>query len=87
MLAAARIAGVDRVIRGGRRPGGGRPDLRGRASFPRWTSWWGPATPMWRRPSGMAYGTLDIDMVAGPSEVLVIADEQRPTRCMWLPTC
>ena len=23
----------------------------------------------------LAYGTLDIDMVAGPSEVLVIADE------------
>ena len=31
----------------------------------------------------MAYGTLDIDMVAGPSEVLVIADESAdPKRCV-----
>jgi hypothetical protein len=30
---------------------------------------------MWPQPSVCAYGQLDIDMVAGPSEVLIIADE------------
>ena len=47
----------------------------------------------------MAYGTLDIDMVAGPSEVLVIADESadpkyvaadllaRRNMTSWLPLC
>ena len=35
----------------------------------------GPGNAFVAAAKRMAYGTLDIDMVAGPSEVLVIADE------------
>ena len=33
-----------------------------------------PAMPGWPRPSASFYGVVGIDMVAGPSEILVIAD-------------
>ena len=51
VLAAAKIAGVDRVIAVG------------------------PGNAFVAAAKRLAYGTLDIDMVAGPSEVLVIADK------------
>ena len=31
---------------------------------------------MWRRPSALVFGTVGIDMIAGPSEVLILADKR-----------
>ena len=57
----------------GRRPGGGRSDLRG-GLHPRVDKLVGPGNAYVAAAKRLAYGSLDIDMVAGPSEVLVIAD-------------
>ena len=73
VLAAAKIAGVDRVI-----PLGGAQAVAaltyGADWIPRVDKLVGPGNAFVAAAKRLAYGTLDIDMVAGPSEVLVIAD-------------
>ena len=74
VLAAARIAGVDRVFA----LGGVQAVAAltwGAGPVPRVDKLVGPGTAYVAAAKRLAYGTLDIDMVAGPSEVLVIADE------------
>ena len=74
MLAAALIAGVDRVIA----VGGAQAVAAltyGAGFIPRVDKLVGPGNAFVAAAKRMAYGQLDIDMVAGPSEVLVIADE------------
>ncbi len=74
VLAAARIAGVDRVIA----VGGAQAVAAltyGAGFIPRVDKLVGPGNAYVAAAKRMAYGALDIDMVAGPSEVLVIADE------------
>ncbi len=74
VLAAAKIAGVDRVIG----VGGAQAVAAltyGAGFIPRVDKLVGPGNAFVAAAKRMAYGTLDIDMVAGPSEVLVIADE------------
>ena len=74
VLAAARIAGVDRVIA----VGGAQAVAAltyGAGFIPRVDKLVGPGNAFVAAAKRMAYGELDIDMVAGPSEVLVIADE------------
>ena len=74
VLAAAKIAGVDRVIA----VGGAQAVAAltyGAGFIPRVDKLVGPGNAFVAAAKRMAYGTLDIDMVAGPSEVLVIADE------------
>ncbi len=74
VLAAARIAGVDRVIA----VGGAQAVAAltyGAGFIPRVDKLVGPGNAYVAAAKRMAYGSLDIDMVAGPSEVLVIADE------------
>ncbi len=74
VLAAARIAGVDRVIA----VGGAQAVAAltyGADWIPRVDKLVGPGNAYVAAAKRMAYGGLDIDMVAGPSEVLVIADE------------
>lgn len=74
VLAAAKIAGVDRVIG----VGGVQAVAAltyGAGFIPRVDKLVGPGNAFVAAAKRMAYGTLDIDMVAGPSEVLVIADE------------
>lgn len=74
VLAAAKIAGVDRVIA----VGGAQAVAAltyGAGFIPRVDKLVGPGNAYVAAAKRMAYGTLDIDMVAGPSEVLVIADE------------
>ena len=74
VLAAAKIAGVDRVIG----VGGVQAVAAltyGAGFIPRVDKLVGPGNAYVAAAKRMAYGTLDIDMVAGPSEVLVIADE------------
>ena len=73
VLAAAKIAGVDRVIA----VGGAQAVAAltyGAGFIPRVDKLVGPGNAFVAAAKRMAYGALDIDMVAGPSEVLVIAD-------------
>lgn len=74
VLAAAKIAGVDRMIG----LGGVQAVAAltyGAGFIPKVDKLVGPGNAFVAAAKRMAYGTLDIDMVAGPSEVLVIADE------------
>ena len=74
VLAAARIAGVDRVFA----LGGVQAVAAltwGAGPVPWVDKLVGPGNAYVAAAKRLAYGTLDIDMVAGPSEVLVIADE------------
>lgn len=74
VLAAARIAGVDRVIA----VGGAQAVAAltyGAGFIPKVDKLVGPGNAYVAAAKRMAYGNLDIDMVAGPSEVLVVADE------------
>jgi len=73
VLAAARIAEVDRVIA----VGGAQAVAAltyGAGFIPKVDKLVGPGNAYVAAAKRMAYGMLDIDMVAGPSEVLVIAD-------------
>ena len=74
VLAAAKIAGVDRVIA----VGGAQAVAAltyGAGFIPKVDKLVGPGNAYVAAAKRMAYGELDIDMVAGPSEVLVIADD------------
>ncbi len=74
VLAAAKIAGVDRVIA----VGGAQAVAAltyGAGFIPRVDKLVGPGNAFVAAAKRQAYGALDIDMVAGPSEVLVIADQ------------
>lgn len=74
VLAAARIAGVHRVIA----LGGAQAVAAltyGADWIPQVDKLVGPGNAFVAAAKRLAYGTLDIDMVAGPSEVLVIADQ------------
>ncbi len=79
VLAAARIAGVDRVIA----VGGAQAVAAltyGAGFIPKVDKLVGPGNAFVATAKRMAYGQLDIDMVAGPSEVLVLADESANPR-------
>lgn len=74
VLAAAWVAGVDRCIA----VGGAQAVAAltyGAGFIPRVDKLVGPGNAFVAEAKRMAYGNLDIDMVAGPSEVLVIADQ------------
>lgn len=74
VLTAAWVAGVDRCIA----VGGAQAVAAltyGAGFIPRVDKLVGPGNAFVAAAKRMAYGNLDIDMVAGPSEVLVIADE------------
>lgn len=74
VLAAAKIAGVDRVIA----VGGAQAIAAltfGAGFIPKVDKLVGPGNAFVATAKRLAYGKVDIDMVAGPSEVLVIAGE------------
>jgi histidinol dehydrogenase len=74
VLAAAKIAGVDRIIA----VGGAQAVAAltyGAGFIPRVDKLVGPGNAYVAAAKRLAFGAVDIDMVAGPSEVLVIADE------------
>ena len=73
VLAAAKIAGVDRVIAVGGAQAVAAVTF-GAGFIPRVDKLVGPGNAYVAAAKRLAYGQLDIDMVAGPSEVLVIAD-------------
>jgi len=73
ILAAAKIAGVTRIYK----VGGAQAVAAltyGAGFIPRVDKLVGPGNAYVAAAKRLAYGSLDIDMVAGPSEVLVIAD-------------
>ena len=77
VLAAAAIAGVDAVYR----IGGAQAVAAlayGTATVPRVDKIVGPGNAYVQAAKKLVYGTVDIDSVAGPSEVLVIADDTAP---------
>ena len=73
VLTAAKIAGVDRVI-----AVGGTQAIAaltyGAGFIPQVDKIVGPGNAFVAAAKKLAFGTVDIDMIAGPSEVLVIAD-------------
>lgn len=74
VLAAAKIAGVDRCIA----VGGAQAVAAltyGAGYIPKVDKLVGPGNAYVAAAKRLAYGQLDIDMVAGPSEVLVVADD------------
>jgi len=79
VLAAAKIAGVDRVIAVGGAQAVAALSF-GAGFIPRVDKLVGPGNAYVAAAKRLAYGSVDIDMVAGPSEVLVIADESADPR-------
>jgi len=74
VLAAAKVAGVARVFR----MGGAQAVAAmayGTESVPRVDKIVGPGNIYVATAKRMVYGLVDIDMIAGPSEILIIADE------------
>jgi sulfopropanediol 3-dehydrogenase len=74
IVAAMHMAGADEIYVPGRHPGGRRHGDRHR-TIARSTCWSVPATPSSPRPSASCYGRVGIDLFAGPTETMVIADE------------
>ncbi|MCL1895296.1 MAG: histidinol dehydrogenase [Clostridiales bacterium] len=73
VLGAAYIAGVDRVFLAGGAQALAALAL-GTESFPRVDKIVGPGNIYVATAKRLLYGVVDIDMIAGPSEILVIAD-------------
>lgn len=74
ILAAAEIAGVDRVFL----VGGAQAVAAlafGTQTIPRVDKIVGPGNIFVATAKKQLYGTVDIDMIAGPSEILIVADE------------
>ncbi|NLV86859.1 MAG: histidinol dehydrogenase [Clostridiales bacterium] len=75
IIAAAEIAGVDRIIK----CGGAQAVAAlayGTESVPRVDKIVGPGNAYVAEAKRQVFGQVDIDMIAGPSEILIIADEK-----------
>ena len=73
ILAAAKIAGVDRVFRLGGAQGVAALAY-GTKSVPKVDKIVGPGSAYVAEAKRQVFGRVDIDMIAGPSEILVVAD-------------
>ncbi len=74
ILAAAKIAGVDRIfLMGGAQAVAAL--AYGTQTVPKVDKIVGPGNIFVATAKKLLYGTVDIDMVAGPSEILIVADE------------
>ena len=82
-----RAHGGRRALGHGRRPGDRRPGLRHRVDRAAWTRSWGRATPGSPPPSSRSLDRCAIDMPAGPTEVMVVADDDAPNPSTSPPTC
>ena len=79
ILAAAKIAGVDRIFKvGGAQAIGAL--AYGTQSVPKVDKIVGPGNCFVAEAKRQVYGLVDIDMIAGPSEILIIADEKTNPR-------
>lgn len=79
ILAAARVAGVTRIFKTGG-AGAVAALAYGTRSIPRVDKIVGPGNIYVATAKRMVYGTVDIDMMAGPSDILVLADESANPR-------
>ncbi len=73
ILAAARVAGIDRIFK----VGGAQAIAAlayGTESVPRVDKIVGPGNAFVAEAKRQVYGTVSIDMIAGPSEILIVAD-------------
>ena len=80
ILAAAKIAGAHRVFR----CGGAQAIAAlayGTESIPAVDKITGPGNVFVAEAKRQVYGQVDIDMIAGPSEILIVADEHSDARC------
>jgi len=80
-LAAAHIAGADKIFK----LGGAQAVAAlayGTQSVPRVDKIVGPGNIYVATAKRMVYGMVDIDMIAGPSDILVIADETADAACV-----
>lgn len=73
ILAAAKIAGVDRIFRTGGAQGVAALAY-GTQSVPKVDKIVGPGSAYVAEAKRQVFGLVDIDMIAGPSEILVVAD-------------
>lgn len=81
ILAAAQIAGVDRVFK----LGGAQAIAAlayGTESVPRVDKIVGPGNAFVAEAKRQVYGCTAIDMIAGPSEILIVADGKSDARCL-----
>ena len=74
ILAAAKIAGVDRIFKVGGAQGIAALAY-GTETIPKVYKITGPGNIYVALAKKQVYGTVDIDMIAGPSEILIIADD------------
>jgi len=77
ILVAADLAGVDKIYR----VGGAQAIAAlayGTASIPKVDKIVGPGNRYVAMAKRLVYGTVDVDMVAGPSEIVIIADGKTP---------
>ena len=74
VLAAAAIAGVDRIFQVGGAQGVAAAAF-GTATIPRVDKIVGPGNAYVTAAKRLVFGAVDIDSIAGPSEILVVADE------------
>ena len=84
ILVAADLVGVNRIFR----IGGAQAIAAlayGTASVPRVDKIVGPGNRYVATAKRLLYGIVDIDMVAGPSEIVVVSDEKTPPS-FWLQT-
>ena len=81
ILAAASVAGVDRIYK----IGGAQAIAAlayGTESIPRVDKIVGPGNAFVAEAKKQVYGTVAIDMIAGPSEILIVADAEASPRCV-----
>ena len=74
ILAAAKVAGVDCIVKAGGAQAIAALSV-GTQSVPKVDKIVGPGNIFVATAKRMVYGLVDIDMIAGPSEILIIADE------------
>ena len=79
VLAAARLGRVRPSLSGRRRPGGGRAGLR-HGDLPAVDKIVGPGNLYVALAKRLVFGEVGIDLIAGPSEVLVVADRTAEPR-------
>ena len=74
-LVAAREAGVDEIYKVGGAQAIAAHGFRYESLSRRWTRSWAPETSMWLWRKRPFTAIVSIDSIAGPSEILVLADE------------
>ncbi|KPU27125.1 histidinol dehydrogenase [Caloranaerobacter sp. TR13] len=79
ILAAAKVAGVDRIFKIGGAQAIGALTF-GTETIPKVDKIVGPGNIYVAMAKRMVYGYVDIDMIAGPSEILIIADKNANER-------